>query len=151
MRHFDRLNETRRRAALRDRLFGELLRSVSANMASIGIGAVLLLGATSTATLTIGDFALFVSYLNRMTQWVQFISQVVVQHKRVRVSYDRLIEILDGAAPDALVRAAPIYVTRDPPALEPLERRPDDRLERLEVRGLTRLHPTTGRGVARGG
>ena len=41
------------RAALKDRLFGELLRSVSANMASIGVGAVLLLGATSTATLTI--------------------------------------------------------------------------------------------------
>jgi ABC-type multidrug transport system fused ATPase/permease subunit len=148
MRHFDRLNETRRRAALKDRLFGELLRSISANMASIGIGAVLLLGATSSATLTIGDLALFVSYLNRMTQWVGFISQVVVQHKRVRVSYDRLIEVLDGAPPDQLVKHAPIYVTRDPPPLAPPERRPEDRLERLEVRGLTYIHPTTGRGVA---
>jgi ATP-binding cassette subfamily B protein len=147
MLHFDRLNEARRRAALKDRLFGELLRSVAANMASIAVGAVLLLGATATATLTIGDFALFVSYLGRMTQWVQFISQVAVQHKRVRVSYDRLIEILDGAPPDALVRRAPIYLTREPPPLATLERQPGDRLERLVVRGLTYRHPTTGRGV----
>jgi ATP-binding cassette subfamily B protein len=148
MRHFERLNETRRRAALKDRLFGELLRSVATNMASIGVGAVLVLGATSTATLTIGDLALFVSYLNRMTQWIGFISQVLVQHKRVRVSYDRLIEVLDDAPPDQLVKHAPIYVTRDPPPLAPLERRPEDRLERLEVRGLTYRHPATGRGVA---
>jgi ATP-binding cassette subfamily B protein len=145
--HFDRLNEVRRRAALKDRLFGELLRSVSVNMSSVAIGAILLLIASGSAHLTIGDLALFVSYLARMTQWVQFVSNVVVQHKRVRVSYDRLIAVLEDAPADRLVEHAPLYVHSEPPPLPAPIRRPEDRLVRLEIRGLTYRHQTTGRGV----
>jgi len=147
MRHFDRLNETRPPAALKDRLFGELLRSVSANMASIGIGAVLLLGATSTATLTIGDFALFVSYLSRMTQWSSR-----QPGRRPAQAGPRLVRPPDrGARRRGAGRAGqrrPDLRHARPAPLPAIERRGDDRLERLEVRGLTGLHPTTGRGVA---
>jgi ABC-type multidrug transport system fused ATPase/permease subunit len=162
--HLGVLNEVRRRAALKDRLYGELLRSVNVNMASVAIGGVLLVAASGAAPLTVGDLALFVSYLSRMTNWVGFVNQVVVQHKRVRVSYDRLIEVLEdgeqparsphpGPLPAAeggarrLVEHAPVYLNGEPPPLPPVPRRPSDRLERLEVRGLTYRHPGTGRGV----
>jgi ABC-type multidrug transport system fused ATPase/permease subunit len=145
--HFEGLNEARRKAALRDRLFGELLRSVAVNMASVAIGGVLLLTASSAATLTVGDFALFVSYLSRMTFWVQFVSNVVVQHKRVRVSYDRLIELFEGQPPARLVEHAPVYLNADPPPLPPTPRQPGDRLERIELRGLTFHYPGTDRGI----
>ena len=142
---FDRLNEVRRRAALKDRLFGELLRSVSVNMASIGIGVVLLLGRErDRPRFTVGDFALFVAYLDAHDPAaVEFVGAGRRPAQAGRASrIDRLVELLAGAPPGALVSARPIYVAS---GRQPLGRRssagPTDRLDRLEVRGLTYRHP----------
>ena len=45
IKHFHTLNETRRKAALKDRLFNELLHSVFWNAYNLGTGAILLLAA----------------------------------------------------------------------------------------------------------
>lgn len=148
IRRFEQLNAVRRQAALKDRLFDELLDSVSGNMSAVATGGVLLLIATSSAQLTVGDFALFASYTGRMAGWIQFLGQMMARHKRVRVSYDRLIEILEGEPPRRLVRAAPIHLEADPPPAPTPALVPSDRLQRLELRGLTYQHPTTGRGIA---
>ena len=42
--HFEGLNETRRKSALRDRLFNEVLSSTFHNVVNIGMGLILLLG-----------------------------------------------------------------------------------------------------------
>src|SRR5205085_5216041 len=41
----------------------------------------------------------------------------------------------------------PLYVRSDPPPLVPPAKTEDDRLERLDVQGLTYRHPTSGRGI----
>jgi len=59
------LNETRRRAAVRDRLFEEMLNSLFSTATAFCIGMTLLLAGSGIAdgTFTVGDFALFVYYL----------------------------------------------------------------------------------------
>src|SRR5687768_10604096 len=56
--HLSRLNDARRRAALQDRLFSELLAVVSRNLALVATGVVLLLAvdAMRAGTFTVGDF-----------------------------------------------------------------------------------------------
>ncbi|HEV8633156.1 MAG TPA: ABC transporter ATP-binding protein [Chloroflexota bacterium] len=145
--HFEALNETRRRTALRDRLFGELARSISSNMAAVATGLILLLAAGSmrTGDFTVGDFALFALYLARVSQYVQFLSQIMAQHKRVPVSVDRLRALIEGAPLGQLTKSAPIYRDGPLPEVPAFVRRSADRLERLEVRRLTCLHPASGR------
>jgi ABC-type multidrug transport system fused ATPase/permease subunit len=134
---------------LKDRLFSEVLRSVNANMANVAIGAVLLLAATGAGGghFTVGDFALFVSYLTRMAQWINFLGDVMAQHKRVGVSYERLVAMIEGAPPARLVEPAAVHLHGDLPAVPAVARTADDHLRRLDVRGLTFRHPSTGRGV----
>ena len=147
--HFDRLNEARRRAALKDSLFTELLRSVNWNVVHVGTGLILLLAARSmqTGTFTVGDFALFVAYLPRAANIMAFFGDMMAQHKRAGVSFGRLIELLKGAAPERLVRHGPIYLTGGLPAVPYVRRTPADRLDVLEVRGLTYRYPGSGRGI----
>lgn len=135
--HLAGLNEQRRRAALRDRLFGELLRVVGDNLASVATGVVLLLvaGSMRAGTFTVGDFALFATYLPRMGQLVQFLSGLGAGHKRVPVSTDRLLELADGAPPTVLVEHAPAHLAGPPPDVPPIARTRADRLERLALRG----------------
>ena len=61
---FRQLNEVRRKAALKDRMFHELFHSVFWNAINLGTGAILLLSGQEirAGTFTVGDFALFVYY-----------------------------------------------------------------------------------------
>ncbi len=63
------LGDARRRVAVRDSVFDELLNSLSLNIVHLGTGVVLLLGAQAirAGTFTVGDFALFVVYLDQLT------------------------------------------------------------------------------------
>ncbi|CAN5847270.1 ABC transporter ATP-binding protein [soil metagenome] len=128
---FERLNVTRRRAALRDSLLAELFKSLNDNMVHVATGVILLLGAGAMGrgTFTVGDFALFVTFLPRLTSTISFMGALMVQHKRTGVAFDRLSDLLGDAGPEVVVadvdlslRAAmPPFVDARPRA-EPLER-----------------------------
>ena len=68
--YFRGINETRRKAALKDSLFTELFRSVNTNVVNVGTGVILLLVAQSmqSGKFSLGDFALFLAYLPRVTR-----------------------------------------------------------------------------------
>jgi ATP-binding cassette subfamily B protein len=110
---------------------------VGDNLASVATGVVLLLvaGSMRAGTFTVGDFALFATYLPRMGQLVQFLSGLGAGHKRVPVSTDRLLELADGAPPTVLVEHAPAHLAGPPPDVPPIARTRADRLERLALRG----------------
>jgi ATP-binding cassette, subfamily B, bacterial len=152
--HLRRVNESRRRATLNDVLFTQLLESVSFNAAHLGTGVMLLVAAEAmhAGRFTIGDFALFVSYLDSMAVVIGFVGSYLSQYRQVGVSLRRLIELLQvdrsvGSA--ALVTDQPQAVSmRGPlPAVPHQPKTPAHRLDRLEARGLTFLHQGTGRGV----
>ena len=140
------LNEVRRRATLRDLLFTQLLTSLSANMANLGTGVLLLATARSmqNGTFSVGDFALFVSYLGWLTQVMSMSGDLLTRYRQMTVSSERLQELLGQAQPDALVAHAPIVGSAGLPVAPPDT---PDRFETLEARGLTYHHPQSGRGV----
>ncbi|HLU83718.1 MAG TPA: ABC transporter ATP-binding protein, partial [Trueperaceae bacterium] len=104
LRHFTGLNASRRKTALHDTILTELFRSVTDNMVNIATGIILLAGAAALrdGSFTVGDFALFVTYLPRLTGVMSFLGLMVVQHKRTGVAYERLGRLMVDAPIEAL-------------------------------------------------
>jgi ATP-binding cassette subfamily B protein len=146
---FEELNDVRRRAAVRDRVFNELLNSVFNNAASLGTGLILLLAASDmrAGRFTVADFALFVYYLGYVTDFAALIGVRWTNYKQSGVSFDRLAVLMADAPPERLVAHGLVYMNGDLPQVPPLADAGDDRLESLEVRGLTYRYPDSGRGV----
>jgi ABC-type multidrug transport system fused ATPase/permease subunit len=84
-------------------------------------------------------------FLDQLTYLPAEIGRVLTELKRTRVSIDRLHALMPGESRDAVVATGPIYV-RGP--LPPVPAPPaSDQLERLDIVGLTCIHPGSGRGV----
>ncbi len=149
MAHFRGLNENRRRAALKDVLLGELLGSINWTVVDLSVSAVLLLASSAmqSGAFTVGDFALFVSYLTQMTGYMRYFGEMIARHKRTQVSYERLEAFLGSAPEGTLVEHAPIYLTGDLPEVMAPQPTEADRLEHLQVRGLACLYPGTDKGL----
>ncbi len=147
--HFDKLNEKRRRAALRDRLFGELLHSVFWNTVNLGTGAILILAGRSmrAGTFTVGDFALFTYFLGWLTEFTAVFGILMARYKQAGVSFGRMVTLLQGAPPQSLVRHGPVYMRGQFPELPYMPKTNADRLERLQVRNLSYRFPESGRGI----
>lgn len=147
--HMDELNETRRKAALRDRLFHEIMHSVFYNAVNLGTGLILLLSgrAIQAGTFTVGDFALFVYYLNFATEFTYGIGSMLARYRQVEVSFERMVNMLQDAPPDAPVKHKPVYMSGDLPDVPYVAKTAQDRLERLTVRGLTFRYPEGGHGI----
>src|SRR5260370_29146978 len=140
----------RRKAMLRDRLFGELLGSISDNAVSFGIGITLRLAAPAMAakTFTIGAFALFVYYLWFTTRLPATWGMFIGDYKQQEVSIKRMVELIPDEPPGVLVVHAPVYECGGLPELPPTAAAPEQPLAALEVRGLTYHHPGTQRGIS---
>jgi ABC-type multidrug transport system fused ATPase/permease subunit len=145
---FRELNERRRRAALADGLFTEIFRSVSTNMVNLGIGIILLLAGHSvqSGSFSVGDFAIFVSYLTGISESMFFLGDMLAQHRKAGVSFERMLHLLDGAPAASLAQHAPLYLRGRLPEVEAPARRAEP-LEMLDVRGLTYRHAGAGRGI----
>jgi ATP-binding cassette, subfamily B, bacterial len=137
--HFASLNETRGQVVLRYELFWGLLDALNQSVVSFGIGVILLLAgrAISAGIFTVGDFALFVSYLWFTTQIPSEIGTFYGDYKAQQVSIDRMLELVRPEPPEALVEAHPVYAGGPLPEVPVPVRVPADRLEILEVRGLS--------------
>ena len=148
--HFRTLNDRRLVATVRDKVFTEVLNSTWGNAVSLGTGTVLLMagGALRAGTFTVGDFALFVYYLGWMADFPRQTGAVMARWRQASVSFRRMDDLLQGAPPETLVAHGPIYEQHAPPD-PPAPRRlaPDERLRRVEVRGLTYHYPETTRGI----
>lgn len=149
VRYFDGLNETRRKAALKDRLFEELLHSIFWNAGNIGTGIVLLLCAQALmdGSFTVGDFALFVYNLPFISELTGLLGIVMARYKQAGVSLDRLQRLMQDAPPKQIAEHHPVYERSELPGIAYIPRTAEHKLESLEVRNLSYIHPTSGRGV----
>ena len=149
MDRFRALNETRRKAALKDRLYSESLHSIFGNIASLGTGAILMLAGQSmrAGTFTVGDFALFVYYIGFAAQFVSAIGHMGARYKQSGVSLERLVRLLQGAPPETLVTHGPVYIRGELPRIAHVPKTDEHRLEALEARALTYEYPESGRGI----
>ena len=149
LRRFDVLNEERKRTTLRDVLLTETLGAVFSNVQNIGTGFVLVAAAWSlgSESFSVGDLSLFVFYLG-YTQWMAHeTGRTLLQYRQVGVSLDRLRGLMPGAQPLELVRRRPSYLFGRMPEAPHQAKTDADRLDLLEVEGLTYVHPESGRGV----
>jgi ATP-binding cassette subfamily B protein len=96
---------------------------------------------------SVGDLALFVRYVSLLTESTSTFGVVAAQYRQARVSFGRLIELLQGAPPSTLVDHNPVYLRGAFPDLPHTAKTSGHRLERLQVSGLTYLHPDSGRGI----
>jgi ATP-binding cassette, subfamily B, bacterial len=146
---FGELGEKRRQVALKDTLLSEGIRSINGNLANIGIGIILLLAAETMrgGGFTIGDFTLFVMYMQQLTMSMFFLGEMMTQTRKSGVAYERLNDILAGSPDGALTRHDPLYLHSDFPPLPVVSRTADDRLATIELRDLTYRYSSTGRGI----
>ncbi|MCB9134121.1 MAG: ABC transporter ATP-binding protein [Anaerolineales bacterium] len=149
VRHLEKLNDARRAATLRDTLFNQFLETVSYNMGNLGTGVLLVAaaGAMSRGQFSVGDFALFVSYIGWLTTITGMFGSFLARYRQVSVSIERLLVIMQGASPMKLVEHNPIHLLGPLPDLPQPIKTPADRLESLEVCHLAYRYPETGRGV----
>jgi ATP-binding cassette subfamily B protein/ATP-binding cassette subfamily C protein len=135
---FAALNEIRHRAALADTFLTELLRGVNRNMATIAIAVVLIVAASSleSGAMTLGELTIFLTYLPRLTDYMAFVGDIIAQHRRTGVAFERVRQLAVDASDSDLLDRARVQLSG---ALLEIEEKPLEAipLEQLSVRGLT--------------
>jgi ATP-binding cassette, subfamily B, bacterial len=93
-----RLNDQRRATMVNDSVFQQALESIFTNSATLATGIILLVAAQSMrlGRFTVGDFALFVAYLNSLSLFTTQFGIFLAQLKQAGVSIDRLNNIAAG-------------------------------------------------------
>ena len=149
LKRFASLNERRKGAAVMDRVFSELLNSVFLNSANLGTGVVLVLaaGAMRDGSFTVGDFALFVFYLEFISELTAFSGLLLARYKQMGVSVQRMERLMEGAPYGALIEFGDVYVNHDYPSLSGFTLTGEDVLDRLETKGLSHEFPSSGKGI----
>ncbi len=144
----ERMSEARRRLSVRDSVFGQLLDSIHFHLVHVATGVVLLLGARGIrgGTFTVGDFALFVVFLDELMYLPTEIARLINDLQHIDVSMTRMQRLVPSESPASLVASAPVYLKGPVPELP--DDPPRDVLERLEVHGLTYDHHDDVPGVA---
>ena len=147
---FSKINQQRKEAAVKDRLFSELLRSIFRNTATLGTGLVLLMAGQKMAagTFTVGDFAIFVYYLGFTTDFAGMVGEHLAWIKQVGVSFGRIFHLLQDAPPETAVQHAQIYLHKELPGVPYIAKTEAHRLEILEARGISYLYKETKRGIS---
>jgi ABC-type multidrug transport system fused ATPase/permease subunit len=134
------LNDVRRRTAVRYRVYVTLLDTFGVGTSSLALGLVLLLAASAMrdGRFTVGDFTLFAAYVQGVTNAPRWAGRLMARKRTADVALMRITTLL-GDAPDPIISA--------PRPIPPREVDGEPRLDVLDVRGLTALHPSSGQGV----
>jgi ATP-binding cassette, subfamily B, bacterial len=148
--HLQRLSAERQRLMLHDRLLGLTLDAVFSGAASLGAGLTLLAAAARmrSGAFTVGDFALFSTYLLQVTAMTGFLGWIVATYQQMGVAFARAVALLQGAPPQCLVAHQPLALRGPLPPLPAVANAGADRLAVLEVAGLTFRYPGSDRGVS---
>jgi len=133
-------NARRRQAAVKDRLTMDLLDTATSATVELSIGLVLLLAAPAMrrGDFTVGDLALFTSYVGWLTMLPRVIGRMLYRVPQSAVAIERMTRLMASyETADDLSRHTKLWLTEQPPpALEAIPPR-SDRLQVLEVDGLT--------------
>ncbi|MBN2389879.1 MAG: ABC transporter ATP-binding protein [Anaerolineae bacterium] len=155
LRHFDEINEERKKLTIKDRLFNTILGSLFHNAVNLGTGVILLLAGQymradggAGAVFTVGDFSLFVFLLGGISELTTFTGLLVARYKQIGVSVERMGRLMEGAPPEALTAFSPVYLDGKFPDVVYPEKTGKDYLRMLDVTGLTYTYPNSTNGIA---
>jgi ATP-binding cassette subfamily B protein len=149
--HLRALNHARAQVEVQLVFYRGLLSAINNSVVNFGIGVMLLMAGTviGQGTFSVGDFALFISYLWFTTQVPSEIGTFYGDYKTQAISIERLMELIRPEPPSVLVESHPIYDTGPLPEVTFPVKMPADRLETLEVRDLSYHYAASesGRGL----
>lgn len=148
--HFREVNEQRKTAMIKDKLMTEFVDVLSGGTADIGIGLVLLLAAQAmyNGSFTVGDFALFASYVWPMTHMMKIAAGLITRYRQVDVSTVRMDEMMQGLPAGAAVEHQRVYLREEPPELRFAPKTTADELHTLTVSNLSYTYPYSENGIA---
>ena len=143
------LNDERRKSTLIDNLFNQVLSSINFNLGHIATGAILILVAQKmkTGSFTVGDMALFATYVGQVARSGSLLGTILTNHKRAEVSYFRMAHTIDDIPRDRLSEHNPVYLNNEPPALQISTRTEKDTLKNLTVQNLSYTYGKTNNGI----
>lgn len=151
-RRFDELGRTRAAAARVDQVATQVLRASSGAIGNLGTGIVVLLVVPGLANgdATVGDVGLFASAVAVLATLPRWAVNLGAQHRQAEVSVERMARLLPDRSEAALVAPAVTALRHGPPPFRPAavgapeHRSGVDRLERVDVEGLTATHGGAG-------
>jgi ATP-binding cassette, subfamily B, bacterial len=145
---FRELNDDRRKSTLIDNMFNEVLSSINFNLGHIATGVILILVAqkVKTGSFTVGDLALFTTYVGQVARSGSLLGTILTNHKRAEVSYIRMSDTIDDIPGSHLSEASPIYLDESPTPPAPAASDTDP-LRELHIEKLTYVYPGSTNGI----
>ncbi|WP_235918026.1 ATP-binding cassette domain-containing protein [Paenibacillus lutrae] len=149
---FRSLGDSRMSTVLKERLLDQSTSAFVSHTLQIGTGLILLAAAIfmKQGQFTIGNFALFVTYIGIVTSFIQYCGFFLTKYRQTSVAVQRLRQLLPDTPESALLEYRQVYTEEDyppSPLAGPLSAVQAERLRVLETRGLTCLHGHTDQGV----
>lgn len=144
--HLAGLNQERSRLELRRAFFWSLLNALNSSVVTFGIAVMLLMAGAAVAngTFSVGDFALFVSYLGFTTQVPSELGTFYGDFKVQEVAINRMLELIRPQPAAVLAAEHPVDGRENAPGATFLDKTPAEILHTLEVRGLSYHYPVPG-------
>jgi ATP-binding cassette, subfamily B, bacterial len=138
--HFKALSRQRQAAAMRDVVWSQALEAFFGGIVNVGMGFILLLvaGQMRDDQFSVGDFAVFASYLGQVAWVTQFFGRFMNTYRQTGVSFKRMSDLLEEPSGQSIATPRALPLAGELPQLEGNRRRVP--LQRLEARGLTYLH-----------
>ena len=146
-RRLQELNETRRRSEVREKVLAQLLEAIADNTAVVCTAVLLVFLAFSArgAEFTVGAFVLFVTYLERVADYANWMSGMLVSVRRSKVSVGRLLAAAPAGTGGAdLAAHRPIALLQR--ATEPVVDGAGP-LQRLDLHAVSYRHPHGEAGI----
>ncbi|CAG0930579.1 putative multidrug resistance ABC transporter ATP-binding/permease protein YheI [Thermoflexales bacterium] len=144
--HLHKINEERRHAAVKDSLFTRILQTLNNNIVTIGTGLILILSAHAIqqGTFTLGDFALFVSFIWPVTELMGISGFLLARYKQAGVSVQRMASLISNNSLPQLAHHGEVYLQGELPVLFHTPKTPEHQLKQLEIIGLTHRFGSNG-------
>ncbi len=154
LNYFERINDKRRIAEVKDEFFHRLLHSIYNTAIYLCIGIILLLVGSNLQNnlFSVGDLAFFVGILGSMGEFIWDIGDIVPRYVRTKVSLGRMFKLIRSEDEDVtgldLAKHGEIYIEEPYPSIQMPNIEIRDRLSKFEVRGLTYTYPNSEKGIS---
>ena len=147
--HFRARNDERRKSTLIDNLFTQVLDSINFNLGHIASGVILILVAQKmkSGTFTVGDLALFATYVGQVARSGSLLGTILTNHKRAEVSYFRMADTIDDIPDSRLSQHTAVHLDSDLPELFLPSLSESDKLDELAVQNLCFTYPDSTNGI----
>ncbi|MEM7134085.1 MAG: ABC transporter ATP-binding protein [Chloroflexota bacterium] len=150
--HFEEINEARRKAGLQDIFFTRLIQSFSQNAGKIGEALLLMALAwmlrRGEVDFTVGDFALFVSYIGWLSIVTTMFGNVLTRYRQTQISFGRVAGLMPDSPIDDMVAYHPIHMWGELPDVPFDAKSSADKLTQLTVSDLTYRYPNDTQGIS---